>query len=232
MNKSSAYFENFRTRLADKAATYVAIGDSVTEGSMEYEVVDRERVYHQVFGRLVERRYPHLSVTVINAGLGGETIVQSRSRWESDLFRYQPDLVSIGYGLNDAHAGRDGLGVYTQTLHDLIQQVKLRLKADILLLTPGMMIKRDNPNVHPNHRTLLPHFLQTFEAGYLPLYREAVLKVAGGENVACLDIYGLWEELEASGVDIHTRLANGINHPDREFHEMIAQKMEEMVFGK
>lgn len=231
MNNSTAQFENFHARLAENKAVYVAIGDSVTQGWMENEVLDQEQVYHEVFRRQVERRYPQAAFQVINAGLGGETLVQSRTRWESDLFRHEPDLVSIGYGLNDAHGGREGLPAYTKTLRDLIQQIRQRTRADIMLLTPGMMIKRDNPNVHPNHRTLLPDFYKVYEAGYLPLYREAVLQVAGEEKVACLDIYGLWEELEASGVDIHTRLANGINHPDREFHELIAHKMEEMVFG-
>lgn len=233
---NGANFDRLIARLVEKAnvpsvraVSYVALGDSVTQGCMEYEVVEHQKVYHQFFRSMVEQKYPQTILNVINSGVGGETLVQSRVRWERDLFLYNPDLVTIAFGLNDAHAGEKGLAAFVQTLEELIVQIKTRCAAELLVFTPGMMVTQNNPNIHINHHGLLDDFLAIYQAGYIIRYRDAVLGVAQNQRVHCLDVYGIWEELEASGADINLRLANGLNHPDREFHYLVALKMKELI---
>ena len=48
----------------------VALGDSVTQGSMR-NYIDHENVYHNQLKRLLESAYPKTTFSVINAGVGG-----------------------------------------------------------------------------------------------------------------------------------------------------------------
>jgi len=231
-------FERLRERLREKAehpaaraVTYVALGDSVTQGCMGYGVVEYESVYHQALRRRMERRFPRTVVNAINSGVEGDSADASRQRWDRDVFLYQPDLVTIGFGLNDAHAGPAGLDRFIHAIRDLVVGLRARTDADIVLFIPGMMMKRDNERIHPEHRAAVPGFLQVAEEGYLLLYIEALRKVAREMDLPYVDSYRIWEKMEEDGIDIHTRLANGINHPDPAFHEELAEHFENTIFG-
>jgi lysophospholipase L1-like esterase len=235
-NVSANAFGRFRHRLAAKAAdvrerpvVYVAFGDSVTQGCMEYATLDPDAVYHARFKLAIERHYPLSVISVINAGVSGDTAHQSRERWERDLLAFSPDLVTIGFGVNDAHEGPQGLSAYIAALRDLIDAARSRSDADILLLSPTGMMTADNPIVHERDRTAVPTFLHTAEQGFLALYRETMLVLASEENVPVLDAYRLWFDQAREGQDLHARLANGINHPDRRFHLQLADAMEHLI---
>ena len=229
-------FQRLHDRLRDKASdvraravTYVAIGDSVTQGCMQEGVVEYERIYHQVLRRGVERRYPGTVFNVINSGVNGDTAQQSRSRWNRDVLLYQPDLVTICFGHNDAHGRQDGLAPFTQAVADLIECIRTETEADIVLMTPCMMMKRDNARVAEVHKPLVPAFVQLAEDGILPLYANAVRRLADDRDIPLLDVYAWWEQMERDGVDIESRLSNGVNHPDAAFHvqwgEALAEKL-------
>lgn len=231
-------FKRLHDRLQEKSADvtarpiiYVAFGDSVTQGCMEYGTIEHEQVYHNLLKRSVERRYPAAIFSVINSGVSGDTASGSRLRWQRDLLSYQPDLVTIGFGVNDAHDGEAGVKPYIESLRELIVLIRSQTEADVLLLTPSMMMKADNANIDHRDRIHVSRFIQTAQAGYLPIYVEALKNLAAQEQVACIDQYTRWVELERQGYDIHTRLANGINHPDRAFHQELAEMIEAKLFA-
>lgn len=231
-------FERLRARLKEKSdnaaarpVIYTAIGDSVTQGAMEDGVIEHERVYHQLLRLRVSKRYPNSIMNIINSGVGGSTAAQSRNRWQRDVLDFKPDLVTIKFGLNDAHGGISGLEPYIGAIRDLVGLVKEQTEADILLMTPSMMMKRDNERISAGHRRHVAPFTALYEAGHLPRYVEALRAFAADNGLPLLDIYAMWEQMEADGVDIHTRLSNGINHPDREFHETMAAALEETLLG-
>jgi acyl-CoA thioesterase-1 len=235
-----ANFERFKSRLQEqnadysqgRAVTYVAIGDSVTQGCMEPNVIDHEHVSHQVLKRRILSKYPLAVFNVINSGISGDQAEASRTMWRRDVLMYQPDLVTISFGANDSHGGKEGLPSYIQAISDLIDALRNETQADIALLTPSMMMKQDNVNIPDCYRPLIPNFLKTFYEGYLETYVEALKQLAIEKNVALVDIYKIWKDMESSGVDIHLCMSNGLNHPDREFHEQIALAIETALFGK
>lgn len=229
-------FERFHARLLEKEedvrarpVTYVAFGDSVTQGCMEYATIEHQEVFPQLFKRMVEQRYPRTIMNVINSGVSADTVVRSEERWERDIFSYDPDLISIGFGVNDAHAGEAGLEAYLNGLKRLIQELRDRTSAEIVILTPNMMIMQDNPQVHEKDRPAVASFIRTYEAGHLQRYTEALRKLAGDENLPLVDVYALFDEIKAQGQDIHSHLVNGINHPSRAFHIRIAQGLKQTV---
>ncbi|PYI56537.1 SGNH/GDSL hydrolase family protein [Paenibacillus flagellatus] len=231
-------FRRWRDRLREKAdnpaarpALYVAIGDSVTHGIMEGEVLEHERVYHQLLRKRIAKRYPNSVLNVINSGVSGDTAHRSRERWAHDVICYKPDLVTIKFGLNDAHGGEEGVKPYIAAIRDLVRLIRNETDAELLLMTPSMMMKRDNAFISEEHRRHVPTFLKVYEEGHLLRYVEALRSFAASDGLPLLDVYAMWERMEAEGVDIHTRLSNGINHPDRQFHEELAEALEAFLFA-
>lgn len=216
---------------AARPVIYVAIGDSVTQGCCEDGAIEHEQVYHQLLRLRVAKRYPNSIFNVINSGVSGDSAARSRGRWERDVLCYKPDLVTIKFGLNDAHGGVKGIEPYIGAIRDLVRQIKERTEAEILLITPSMMMKRENEFISAGHQHHIPTFKALYEAGHLIRYVEALRAFASAAGLPLLDVYAMWEKMEADGVDIHTRLSNGINHPDRQFHQQFAEALEEALFA-
>lgn len=233
MNRFSRLHERLQEKADDpraRAVTYVAMGDSVTQGSMQQGVIEYERVYHQVLRRGIERRYPGTVINVINSGVGGDTAHESRTRWERDVMMYKPDLVTICFGHNDAHGRQAGLKPFIEAIGDLVDRVRSETEADLLLMTPCMMMKRDNERVAEVHKPLVPAFVQLADDGVLPQYVGAVRELAAARGIPCFDVYAIWEQMEREGIDTNARLSNGINHPEPEFHVEWGKALEDKLF--
>ncbi|MFD0696613.1 SGNH/GDSL hydrolase family protein [Paenibacillus sp. GCM10027628] len=233
------HFERFHRRLLEKAenasaraVTYVALGDSVTQGCMQDGIIEYESVYHHVCKRRIEQRYMGTVLNMINSGIAGDTAAASRSRWERDVLLYKPDLVSIFFGHNDAHGGKEGIAPYIQAISDFVDLIRAETEADIVVITPCMMMKRDNVRIAEVHKPLIPQFVKLAEEGHLLSYTEALRQFAWGRGIPCLDAYGMWERMEREGIDIHARLSNGINHPDPEFHVVLGAALEKTLFHR
>lgn len=231
-------FARFRRRLQEKAddvrarpVTYVAFGDSVTQGCMEHAAIEHERVYHHLLKQRIVRRNLLTVLNVINAGVSGDTAAKSEARWQRDLIAFQPDLVTIGFGVNDCHMGEAGLALFIEKMDELVRTVKRETEADLLLLTPNMMMLEDNPGVHEKERFVLPRFLETAEKGYLQMYVRALREYLDDNKLPYADTYALWEKWRLEGAAPHARLSNGINHPDREVHDRMAELIEARIFG-
>jgi len=232
-------FTKFRERLLEKAkdankraVTYVAIGDSVTQGCMEVDVYEYTDIYHQVFRRAVEQQFPGTVINVINSGVGGDTIEASRPRWERDVLLYKPDLVTICFGHNDAHHGREGVADFIKGISDLLDRIQAETEAEVLLITPCMMMKEVNTRISEKHQVHIPAFVKLAEEEILGLYVSALRQLAEERNLPCLDVYAIWEQMEQEGQDIHALLSNGINHPVAAFHRRWGQFMTDKVIGE
>jgi acyl-CoA thioesterase I len=100
-----------------RALVIVAIGSSSTEG---IGASDAAHAYPAVLAEELRRRWPRLTVTVINKGVSGEMISEAIGRFERDVLVHRPQLViwqtgshaALGAGDVDAYAAavRDGIG--------------------------------------------------------------------------------------------------------------------------
>lgn len=84
--------------------TFLFIGDSITDcGRRE----DRGRPlglgYVRMFHDMLIAREPEKNVTVINKGIGGNTIEDLQSRWCDDVLPWRPDWLSVKIGINDSN---------------------------------------------------------------------------------------------------------------------------------
>jgi acyl-CoA thioesterase I len=114
-----------------KALTIVAIGSSSTQGA---GASDQAHTYPALLAEELRRRWPHLAVTVVNKGIGGETATQMLARFPRDVLPYHPQLVIWQTGTNHTLASEDVQG-YEKTVREGIVQLKAA-HMDIILMDP------------------------------------------------------------------------------------------------
>lgn len=212
----------------DRPIIIVALGDSVTQGVGYHKEFLHDDVYHAQLKRLLEAKYPLCIFSVINAGDDGQNAAGGLGRLERDVLHLQPDLLIIGYALNDAAGGQEaGLEEYGQNMAAIINRAREATEADIILLTPNMMPTRDNDNIPEIWKHVTGLFLHLQNDGVLGSYAQKLREVATELNVPVADVYDAWQGLAAYGVDTTAMLLNGLNHPDAEGHRVAA----DVLFG-
>ena len=91
------------TRLHDNN-TILFIGDSITDcGRRDPQHQPLGCGYVRLFADMLAVREPQKHVTVLNTGIGGNTVDDLRSRWVDDALSLQPDWLSVKIGINDCN---------------------------------------------------------------------------------------------------------------------------------
>ena len=75
----------------ESGTRWVALGDSITQGGS----------YHQQVELFLLTRHPEQTITVINAGVSGDTAAGALTRLDWDVLAHQPSVVSLMFGMND-----------------------------------------------------------------------------------------------------------------------------------
>lgn len=127
----------------------VMIGDSITDAGRTRPVGE---IYPGALGKgyvnlvdaLLMTRYPSHHIRVVNMGTSGDTVMDLKARWQTDVIDLKPDWLSIGIGINDVwwmfgapHITEKHipLDIYKQTLDELVTSTKPMLKG-LILMTP------------------------------------------------------------------------------------------------
>jgi lysophospholipase L1-like esterase len=222
INYLNDYRERRGTRnkdgIAKRNPLIVALGDSVTqgcfEGNLNYtqqmmdefypggeripNVIDTVNVYHEKFRCMLAEKY-NAPASVINSGIGGDTVIHMLKRLERDVLRYSPHLVLLNASLNGP-AG--DLETYEKHFRAIVDGILENTDAEIILITPNMMVES---------------WMRDLES------RANIIREIGSEKNLCIaDAYAIWEEMKAAGIDIGTLLSNRINHPVIVGHEIFA----------
>lgn len=225
--------------LERKNPIIVALGDSVTAGHFEAllpkdpedlrriyecylageepetatEITDARESYVEKFRLALIDKYEQTSVSVINAGIAGDVLPMMFKRADRDVVRYDPDLVLINGSLNWLDSTMGDATAYKELLVRLVRKLKAETEADIVLLTPN----GDLPN-------------KLWESIGVPVITpttnqrvEMIRKVAWEEEVCLADVRAVWDQAGAVGIPWKILLANGVNHPSVEGHEVYAK---------
>ena len=116
---------------AGKGLVILAIGSSSTLG---IGASDGAHTYPALLAEELRRRWPQLSLSVINKGVGGEIASQMLARFERDVLSYSPQLVIWQIGSNQALRSEDING-YADTIREGISRLKAA-RVDIVLMDP------------------------------------------------------------------------------------------------
>jgi acyl-CoA thioesterase-1 len=108
-----------------KYRTVVAFGDSIVEGYQQPEG------WPEILSRDLAGRYP--GVTIINAGVSGDTAADGLGRLEKDVLGHSPQMVIVAFGLNDMKNNHSP-EQFRQNLGGVISGIRVS-GAEIVLLT-------------------------------------------------------------------------------------------------
>ncbi len=205
--------------------TIVAFGDSVTHGILTLNEISYETVYWNRLRKKILEIRDQVPVNVINSGIEGFAASQSIERMDSQVLAHNPDLVIVCFGLNDVFGE---LEKYLGALRTIFEKIQAS-GADLIFMTPNMMNTRlaeDTPEIwfETAKKTL-----EKQNSGTMDLYMESAVKLAKEMGVKVCDCYSKWKEI-AKTQDVTNLLANRINHPSREMHELFAQSLFDMIF--
>jgi lysophospholipase L1-like esterase len=119
---------------AKEPLTIACLGDSVT--GVYYHTGGR-RAYPEMVAVALRQVHPDAPVTIVNAGISGNTTIDALNRLKKDVLDKRPDLVTVMFGLNDMV--RVPLADYQANLKSIIEQCRAA-GAQVMLCTPNAII--------------------------------------------------------------------------------------------
>lgn len=213
----------------EPSVTIVFLGDSVTQGCFEcYKksdgietIFDAASAFSARLKNMLNLLYPNVQINVIDSGISGDSAKGGLKRIERDVLRFSPDLVVVGYALNDSTRGAAGVEDYENDLTEIVKKVKAS-GAECILLTPNAMCTGTSPHLTEFMQQYAVNFAEIQNSGVLDRYVERIIAVGKKENIPVCDVYDKWKKMITCGVDVTELLANKLNHPIREMHYFTA----------
>ncbi len=215
------------TQLAENGPiTIVAFGDSVTHGALGTDEYNYETVYWNRLRQKILKVRNYIPVNVINAGIAGTTAKASVARMDSQVLCHNPDLIIVCFGLNDVGGP---LEEYLSALRTIFQKGK-DSGADVIFMTPNMMNTYVAEDTDPALRAHAAGSAEIQNSGRMDAYMHAAVALAGEMQVMVCDCYAKWKKLSETE-DTTMLLANRINHPIKEMHQLFADSLFEVIFS-
>lgn len=203
----------------------VAFGDSVTHGAVGPGEINYETVYWNRLKQKMNAFKPYMPVNVINAGIGGITADGSLERMEKQVFTHNPDLVIVCFGLNDVNGS---LETYLNALRIIFEKC-IAYGVQIIFMTPNMLNTYVAEDTVEELKGYAAVTAKMQNEGKMDLFMESAVQLAQELNVPVCDCYAKWKELSKTQ-DVTMLLANRINHPTNEMHELFAQELFDLIF--
>ena len=198
-----------------EGGSFLDVGKKIIEmgGLPPMEITDARESYIEKFREKLIDKFENTSVSVINAGIAGDYLPSMSARAERDVIRYQPDLILINGSLNWNDEAMGDENVYKTILQQLVRTLKEKTDADIILLTPN----GDLP------ATMFAEMGYQMPDPTTWKRCEKIREVAQEENVCLADARAVWDAAKEKGCPWEELLANKVNHPSVEGHEVYAR---------
>lgn len=195
--------------LAGEAVRIIAYGDSITTGG---EASEPGLIFWNRWADMLRQKYPQARIETINGATGGDSTVQGLQRLPAKVLSQKPDLVLIGFGMNDHN--REGYGVplakFAENLGTMIDRIRAETAAEIVLYSAFP----PNPKWH-------------FGSHNMAAYADATERVAREKHCAFADVFHLWQQVAARKKP-EDLLANNINHPNDFGHWIYFQALQNL----
>ncbi len=219
--------------------TLAFLGDSVTQGCFQDFVCDREtnrlqtvfesrKAYSTRLSEIMHMLFPNVQINIINSGISGDSAEGGLKRIERDILPYNPDLVVVSYGLNDAcSTDVESFGKRLAAIFDKLKKTG----AEIIYLTENPLCSKVSPHItEPCMRELAARLCEIQNSGALAEFYEKGRQLAAAAGVKVCDTNKAWKSMISGGVDTTELLVNKLNHPIEEWHYYIAIKLIETMF--
>lgn len=214
-NDQSKHLVNFRKKLERGVpVTVVSYGNSITAGG---EASSTHHRFQHRWANYLKRIFPKANIEIEDVSIPGYTSKQGVEWWDDYIGKTSPDLVIVGWGMNDHNilsAGGKGnpLDLYRNNLIILVGMIKERKKAEVIL-----------------YSSCPPNDDWHYGSHSMELYAAATKQAAIESNCAYVDVYNTWKVVLARK-DASSLLGNNINHPNDFGHWLYEQSFEAMTF--
>jgi lysophospholipase L1-like esterase len=167
--------------------TIVALGDSITEitfhtrGHMNWTGLLSEAIF-ETYGNGV--------CTLINSGKCASNYAEALERLDRDVLRYNPDLVILSMGMNDAGHGTDYLETFKGQVREMVGTIRQNCGSEILIRTPnpvvtvhGLPLPKEQP---------LPGKSWESKSKPVKIYAKTLVELAQELGCDVVDHYTFW----------------------------------------
>ena len=212
------------------AINIVCFGDSVTHGDFgacygNLSDISVFGAYPAKLHRMLETICPGRTFNVINSGIGGENATTALPRFERDVLSHHPDLVIIAFGVND-FGSKEVYLLSLGTMFDKLNELNIPC---IYMTEHTMNFYRDEATV----QCIYEYAAVTAKAqtdGTMDDLFDAGIAFAKEKGVYVCDVYHRWKAMHDAGIDTTRLLANRINHPIPEMHDLFVWSLIETIF--
>jgi hypothetical protein len=207
---STVYLSKFKTKLEKgEKVSIVSYGNSITAGIDLSNINDR---LQNRWARYLQTQYPNATIELQDASLPGYTTLEAIAYWEAYIGKKNPNLVILGWGMNEANVGGMSPSEYQNNLVKLVQITRAQKNAEVIIYS----CFRPNENWH-------------YASHSMNLYTEAAKKAAEITNCAYVNVYDIFEKVFARK-DQPSLLSNNINHPNSFGHWLYFQAFKNLKF--
>ena len=182
-----------RKLLNGEPVKIVAFGDSITVG---HNATRTNLIFWQHWAGELRRKYPKANISTVNGATGGDTTRQGLQRLQTKVIAARPDLVLIGFGMNDHNVTGVPLSEFKKNLEEMVATIRAKTGAEIILYSA----------FPPNPRW-------KFGSHHMADYAAATAEAAKEMNCAYADVFDNWQTMAARKKP-EDLLGNNINHPN------------------
>lgn len=227
MEISKKIMMNQKELIENGPITIVAFGDSVTHGAVGPGEFNYETVYWNRLRKKINELNNYVPVNVIDAGIAGLTAKESLGRMEKQVFLHHPDLVIVCFGLNDINGTCDE---YVESMKRIFERCQSE-NCDTIFMTPNTLNTYIADDTDESLKAYAAKTAEIQNSGRMDEYIYAAVSMAEAMGIKVCDCYSKWKKLSETE-DTTMLLANRINHPVKEMHELFANELFQIIFEK
>jgi lysophospholipase L1-like esterase len=203
--KGQAGLPGIKRVLAGKqAATWVFTGDSITHGALHTR---GWRSYPEHFAERVRWELRRMRDVVINTGISGDRTGGLLADLQWRVLRFEPEVVSIMLGMNDAGAGKTGRAIFRKNLSTIVAKIIDAGAIPLLNTTNTIYLKNAGSRSD------------------LPAYDEIIREVAAGSKLALVDHWAYWQKTKPDQEKLLAWLEDRSIHPNVYGHRAFAHEI-------
>ncbi len=163
-----------------------ALGDSLTYGWMV------GKGYLDFLKEMINEKYPSSMPDIIKRGVPGDTAGGGLHRLNSDVIKFDPDIVLVQFGLNDAFSGYSA-DSFKNNIISIIIHVREQTDAEVLLMTSSALEGNDWLMVEK--------------------FYTALKEISEEESVPIALVHEYWEQKISEGTDYQSLVQSDMVHP-------------------
>lgn len=210
VNEQSQYLIQTKKKLeTGQPLSIVSYGNSITAGGEASDTTLRFQYRYVVY---LETLFPQAQISLEDVSIPGHMAHHGVEKWEDYIGKTSPDLVLLGWGMNDHNKGGNTPEQYKAYLIQLVRMIKEKKHAEVIIFSAFP------PNVD-----------WIYGSNNMEAYAIAAKEAALEANCAYADVYSTWAKV-LQRKDQSSLLGNNINHPNDFGHWLYLQAFEAIYF--